>query len=126
MVITYKSGIGKFYIDGELIKTWDYTSQGVYIVTAANNTLGNSFIGNLSDVRIYTTALSADDILQLYHTAMKVDNHSNIHVYEFIEDEDTITINKQGQLTADEYYELSNAKFYKTDTIASANQLIES
>lgn len=125
MAITYKSGIGKFYIDGELIKTWDYTSQGVYIVTAANNTLGNSFIGNLSDVRIYTTALSADDILQLYHTSAKVDNKQKLHTFELVENQNKISINKQGQVLCKELTENTDTKFYKTNQAIDTAQIIE-
>ena len=39
----------------------------------------------MSDVRIYCTALSADDILSLYHTAAKVDNLGGLHTFEAIE-----------------------------------------
>ena len=90
MAITYKSGIGKFYINGELIKTWNYTSSGVYIAAAANNILGNSFIGNLSDVRIYTTALLDNDIKSLYNIGMRVDNSHNVHTEELIETSNNI------------------------------------
>lgn len=90
MAITYKSGIGKFYINGELIKTWNYTSQGVYIAAAANNTLGNGFIGNLSDIRIYTTTLSDTEIKLLCQMGMRVDNLQNIHSYEFNETQSNI------------------------------------
>ena len=41
--------------------------------------------GALSDFRIYCTALSADDILSLYHTTAKVDNLGGLHTFEAIE-----------------------------------------
>lgn len=40
---------------------------------------------SISDFRIYCTALSADDILSLYHTAAKVDNLGGLHTFEFQE-----------------------------------------
>lgn len=85
MAITYKDGIGKFYINGELIKTFNYSSYGVYIAAAANNTLGNGFIGNLSDIRIYVTQLLDKDIKLLYNSSMRLDNLGNCHTYELNE-----------------------------------------
>lgn len=41
--------------------------------------------GYISDLRIYNTILSADDILQLYHTGAKVDNKQNLHTFELNE-----------------------------------------
>lgn len=42
-------------------------------------------IGNISDVRIYCTALSNTDIQLLYNTVMRMDNYNQIHCKEFIE-----------------------------------------
>lgn len=42
--------------------------------------------GQVSDVRIYCTALSANDILDLYHTPLNADNLGNMHTFEFAED----------------------------------------
>jgi len=85
MAITYKNGIGKFYINGELTKTFNYSNHGVYIAAAADNTLGNGFIGNLSDIRIYVTQLLDTDIKLLYNSSMRVDNLQNIHTFELNE-----------------------------------------
>ena len=97
MAITYKNGIGKFYINGELIKTFDYSSFGVYIAAAANNTLGNGFIGELSDIRIYMTQLLDTDIKSLYNIGMRIDNFGGVHTYELVES-DAEHIKKSGQL----------------------------
>lgn len=97
MAITYKNGIGKFYINGELIKTFDNSGFGVYIAAAANNTLGNGFIGELSDIRIYMTQLLDTDIKSLYNIGMRIDNFGGVHTYELVES-DTEHIKKSGQL----------------------------
>jgi hypothetical protein len=41
--------------------------------------------GLFSDFRIYATALSAADVLELYHTGAKIDNKANFHTYEINE-----------------------------------------
>ena len=41
--------------------------------------------GNISDVRIYTTALSANDIKELYNTSLIIDNSGKIYTYEYVE-----------------------------------------
>lgn len=52
---------------------------------------------SMSDFRIYATALSADDVKQLYNTAAKVDNLHNIHTFEYIENNTSTKLTKQGQ-----------------------------
>ncbi len=39
----------------------------------------------MSDFRIYTTALSVEDILDLYHTSANVDNLDRLHGFEMVE-----------------------------------------
>jgi hypothetical protein len=43
------------------------------------------FTGNYSDIRMYCTALSAEDILDLYHTSANIDDLYNIHSFEYNE-----------------------------------------
>jgi len=47
---------------------------------------GNQLYGLLSDVRIYCTALSADEILTMYKTSGIIDNKNNVYAYEFKEE----------------------------------------
>lgn len=51
----------------------------------SNATLSFPFVGNISDVRVYATALSEDDIKALYIDAGSVDKYGNIHAYSFKE-----------------------------------------
>lgn len=46
---------------------------------------GTPYKGLMSDFRIYATALSAEDVAELYHTAASVDNHGNIYAGELKE-----------------------------------------
>lgn len=112
------------YLDGKLCgsyngsaNTWEPTGQW-YLSDTTEAT------AYFSDVRIYCTALSADDIFTLYHTSAKVDNKQNLHSFEFIEDQSKISITKRGQTTSDKFNEITSTKFKKDTTIETA-QLIE-
>ena len=89
LVFTYSEG-GKFYIDGQLVdsgiaKNISYDQSGGALVigkmgheyTSTNNYFATK--GYITDVRVYATALSADDIKTLYKTGLSIDNIGNIH-----------------------------------------------
>lgn len=44
------------------------------------------FVGSISDVRVYCTALSVEDILKLYEISGIIDNKGNAYAYEFKEE----------------------------------------
>jgi len=88
----------KIYIDGELKGTTSTGStnligyngaNGIFIGAEAAGTTTNpastAFIGNISDVRIYATALSEEDILELYHTVASIDKQGNLFCGEVVE-----------------------------------------
>lgn len=89
----------KIYIDGELKATTatnstngiGYANNYLFIsAEAQGDTItpaSSTFVGNISDVRIYATALSAEDIRQLYEVSGKIDNLGNLYSYEFIEED---------------------------------------
>lgn len=87
----------KIYIDGEEAGT--VTTGSTNGIGYANNYLfisgeasGNSvtpansnYTGKLSDVRIYATALTPEQIKELYNTSMSIDDKGNIHARELVE-----------------------------------------
>lgn len=87
----------KLYINGELKKTTNASIEPDYDTTPIAFVVGKmghsytntggyfAFNGYINDVRVYATALSADDILDLYHTPTNIDNLSNIHTFELKE-----------------------------------------
>lgn len=94
---TFDKATVKIYIDGELKATT--TTSSTNDIGYANNYLfigaeaaGNStnpetstFVGNISDVRIYATALSAAAIKDLYETSAEIDKNGNFYAREIIE-----------------------------------------
>lgn len=97
---TFDKGVVKLYRDGTLVNTYispsqngiQYnTSTGLFIGAEAGGSLtspdstGTFNGGNLADVRIYATALSAEDIAELYHSAVIVDNTGKNYAYEYFE-----------------------------------------
>lgn len=96
---TYDGLSTKIYIDGVLEGTNNayttktpifYANNSVFIgaEAAASQTVpnGSYFAGAISDFRIYGTALSAEDIAELYHTGASVDNKGNFFCGEIKEE----------------------------------------
>lgn len=96
---TLKNQIACLYINGDLIKTasggpaeidW-YNANGFFTVGKMSYGSNNlsvyfPFVGNISDARVYATALSADDIKELYRTSALVTNNGTAMAREFMEE----------------------------------------
>lgn len=87
----YKASAGDaIYLDGKLYEKKTYTSYGIHFnkysylflggESAGANCIAPYFNGKLSDFRIYATALSDSDILELYQSSASVDNNGNLMV----------------------------------------------
>lgn len=82
VVVSTGSGTRDVYCNGvKLTPTtndyWSYTSAG-FTVGARNSNTPCYFYGYISDVRAYTTALSADDVLELYHTPVSIASNGTL------------------------------------------------
>lgn len=88
---TFKDGYLKIYINGEYKNYSDRTATGQFIkgyrgqALASQVSSSEKWIGGISDMRIYTTALSAEDIKELYNTPVKIDKAGTIYSYELKE-----------------------------------------
>ena len=112
------------YIDGEQVAKTSVTTKDT-IKYNANNTIflaaeagsntttpvnGGYFTGYLSDFRIYATALSADDVKELYNTRFKMDIGNNLLINGEVIEDDKISLNKNGVLDANisEMFDVGN------------------
>jgi len=82
----------KMYYDGAMVKESTVSWGSAAIATDMRFATGvdfpgsdEMFTGNYSDIRMYCTALSAEDILDLYHTSANIDDLYNIHSFEYNE-----------------------------------------
>lgn len=90
---TFNKGTEIVYIDGAQVGTANNSSTGTYLKVGAISwnlagfTSGSEkYIGNLSDFRIYSTALTATDIKELYEVSASLDKNGNVWGYELVED----------------------------------------
>ena len=95
-VYVWNNGIAQWYVDGEKSGNSTIYTTRTYIQNTINATIGNSytgtswngtpFSGQISDFRIYATALTAEQIKELYHTSVTIDNKGNIYARELVEE----------------------------------------
>lgn len=76
------------YVDGQLYgeaKTYKSINGTQLWINGWQNSTNYSGYMNMSDFRVYCTALDADAIRQLYEVGTKVDNKGNLHAFELDE-----------------------------------------
>jgi len=147
----------KLYIDGKLIENDTSTDQTPtdtnwhhYCVTGVDLTSCTSlqlsardsawtYKGNIADYRIYSTALSTDDVLDLYNNSIIIDNNQQVFLTNITETSDLSTqlqISKKHIKTPEiiegrpenydnlyrpaEYIEATGTQYIKTDVIGQA------
>jgi len=110
VVVTHDGANAKLYINGTLVRTLALPSSLVafnYIYLGYSLAGGGirKCQGSWSDFRIYATALSEEDVKELYDTAAYITNDGDMCAYEFVEDETSPTIEKTGIVKVDNLYE---------------------
>ena len=119
----YDGYTNKIYIDGVLEGSISsgassktpiaYPSNGLFIGAEAAGTATTPtspyFNGNIADVKIYATALSASDILAEYNRKAAIDRNGNLFTGQFIEQNTNPKIaTKQDQVIASDFVEGSD------------------
>lgn len=76
-----------YYVDGELVKTIEKKSMPNtdYFIGSWQTATKQNYCGLMSDFRIYATALSADQVLELYKTPASIDKNNNFYAYSYKE-----------------------------------------
>lgn len=77
----------KFYLNGELAITGTAGTipSGNYFIGAWSTSTQQNYKGNVSDVRIYATPLSAEDVKELYSTSAMVCDNGTVMAYSLEE-----------------------------------------
>ena len=93
LTATYDGSSIKRYIDGEIVSSMTQSVSGALTGTNSGFLFGHygpntSYYAKeayLSDARVYATALSADDVKELYNTSMTIDDDGNVYARELID-----------------------------------------
>lgn len=122
---TYDGTTIRRYIDGV-----ELTSYATAVTGALAGGSGTLLIGNyngttygnknmyMSDVRIYSTALASDEVLDLYQTRMSMTHTGSGLAYEFIEDDPSpLKITEEGLLRTGNVSEIVSTLGMKTKTL---------
>lgn len=99
------------YKDGELQQTQSFSSttrlasfKKIYLGYSAADGSYRKSSGKWSDFRVYTTALSAEDIKDLAKTSVSIDNTHNIYGHELIET-DKLNFEESGVINCKDFVE---------------------
>ena len=127
----------KIYIDGELAGTTavgstngvGYANNYLFIAAEASGNqtspASSTYVGDISDVRIYASALVDKQIKELYNESVAIDKSANVYAREFVELNKGIEVKKNGQLISNNSQEDSTTTFFKKNGVVRANELYE-
>lgn len=128
----YDGSIKSIYVDGVLVgsdpavgKIKNNIIRRVGVFGTSTNYHAN---GNIADVRIYATALTPEDILELYQTRASVDNEGNLFVHEINEMSPTLkSIDSRGIASYIEFNEMGedNKMSIGADGVVYVNEIME-
>ena len=121
MVTLVNNGINElYYVNGNLVKTIEKKSMptGNYFIGAWQTKAKQNYKGEMSDFRIYATALDEKAIKKLYNTPTEIDKNHNYHTMELDEIANDISVKKNGKTKAKVFSETTNNNtFFKNGTV---------
>ena len=131
--ITQSATEQKLYANGVLVSTMTPSSlSGIGNYTSISNSnvsggeIQRKLNGNVQDIRFYATALTEDDVKNLYNTRHSIDKNGNYYTYELIEGQTRVGMKKNGQTKCDEIIENEDGSFsIKSDTTIKVNNIKE-
>ena len=99
------TGIHRIYMNGQKVGevtscSGAVTNDAQKIEIGAENSSWRQFKGSMADLRLYTTALSADDIKELYNTPITIAKTGTLMATELVEYDAKESFNKNGVVTA--------------------------
>lgn len=106
--------------------TTNYWTHSTDTLMIGKRSTGSPMACSISDFRIYGTILSDADILDLYHTGLKVQKDNSMQPFEIAEDTSLskISILKNGTLKAKEFDESGNHNHFQS-TKALSKRFVE-
>lgn len=123
VTVTYDGAIAKSYIDGKYeasdTVTFDFVRERIrsLFINMPSANLGGAetrrFNGDITDVRIYATALSDEDVKLLYQPEISIDKSNVIRCSEINEEKinnNKIGFYKNASITYNEFNEVPNIK----------------
>ena len=131
--ITYKNSTLTFYKNGEckksidnFVPTVDKNYNELISIGKNGNNTSTAFNGYMSDFRLYTSALSDQEIKELYSCGSRISNLGDALTGSFVEGLSAIKINKNHTIDTNQIIEQDEAKAsFKQDGTIFARQIIE-
>lgn len=90
---------GKSIVDATITQELTSMVRQYSYIGKSSYSADSYFDGNISDFRIYSTALSAEDIKQLYQSKVRIDKSGNLYCNQFVEMD-----NERNLLDTDDYW----------------------
>lgn len=121
-VLTGDGTNANFYIDGALVgkaKTYKPLTSDVVYISGWDNSSSYTWNGSISDFRMYSTVLSADDIKELHDTSAFLCNNDTMAAYELVEETTELNIDSKGVVKCASYEEVSNPNTFGDGYITS-------
>ena len=118
IVVTKQNNTYTFYLNGMEWSTygtnnyWTHSaSNKLYIGGRNNGSFDTPFTGKISDVRVYTTALPAAAVKEIYESSISFLDNGTLQCSEIVENNTNLKYNQNGSVQTNNFDELENKKY---------------